>query len=126
MSEIFETLKLPKYVFSIIALCLGYPKKWPKYKRSRLGRKGIVHYETCHDFSEEDIKDISNKYNSKGFVGMKDLKKIKAEGFKNYIEWFVKKYILRARWPSSRRKDLWMSLVKKGFFDPKYNGLQPQ
>jgi len=122
MSEIFKILKLPKYVFPVIALCLGYPKEWPKRKRSRL-RRGILHSETYNDFSEEDIESILQEYNSMDFVGMKDLKKIEAEGFKNYIEWFVKEWVQLESWPQSKRRDFWTSLVKTGFFDPKYNGL---
>jgi len=122
MSEIFKILKLPKYVFPVIALCLGYPKEWPKRKRSRL-RRGIFHNETYHDFSEEDIEGILQEYNSNGFVGMKDLKKIEAEGFENYIEWFMKEWVQRESWPPSKRRDFWTSLVESGFLDPKYNGL---
>jgi len=124
MSEVFETLKLPKYVFPIITLCLGYPEEWPEKRRSRLKRKGIVHTETYHDFSKEDIKDIIDEYNSKDFVGV-DSEKVKALGFKDYVEWIVKEQIRRSVGKSART-NLWNSLAKSGFLDPKYNGLDSE
>ena len=89
-------------------------------------RKGVVDYETCNDFSEEDMEDLINEYNSKDYAGMLELKKVESEGYKNYIEWFVDRWIEPSRWPASKRRDLLMSLVKTGFLDPKYNGIKPQ
>ena len=54
-------------------------------------RKGVVDYETCNDFSEEDMEDLINEYNSKDYAGMLELKKVESEGYKNYIEWFVER-----------------------------------
>ena len=126
MTEIFKILNIPNFVFPVIALRLGYPKEWPKKKKFRLTQKGIIHHETYLDFSKEDINEIINEYNSKNVIGEMNRKRIsQISGFKNYFEWFVNLYKKQTLKPTIRR-DLWNSLIRSGFFDPKHNGLKPE
>lgn len=70
-AEIIDVLKLPKGVFPVTTITLGYPDEDPDMV-DRLELNGIVHNETYTDYSAEAIKGMySNKENlesSKRFV----------------------------------------------------------
>ncbi|MFH0893621.1 MAG: nitroreductase family protein [Bacteroidota bacterium] len=52
--KFIDLLKLPKGVFPVTAVVLGYPDENPPLT-DRLPAEGVVHYETYRDFSEADI-----------------------------------------------------------------------
>lgn len=54
---IIDTLKLPKLVFPLATITVGYPAEVPA-QSDRLPIKGIVHHETYQDYSEKDIDEI--------------------------------------------------------------------
>lgn len=54
---IIDTLKLPKLVFPVATITVGYPAEVPA-QSDRLPIKGIVHHETYQDYSEKDIDEI--------------------------------------------------------------------
>lgn len=54
---IIDTLKLPKLVFPVATITVGYPADVPA-QSDRLPIKGIVHHETYQDYSEKDIDEI--------------------------------------------------------------------
>jgi nitroreductase len=117
-AELRKILKLPKFVFPIISLCLGYPKTIPKDRRSR-AKKGIIHYETYNDFSEKEIEEIISEYNSS------DLKNWVNDNIENQnqtnIEFLVN-MIQKRVFDKPSRRELWKGLIETGFFEPKYNG----
>lgn len=55
--KIAELLKMPKGVVPVITLCLGYPAD-DQQLSERLPLEGMVHYETYHDYTDEDIDRI--------------------------------------------------------------------
>jgi nitroreductase len=121
ISEIIQLLNLPKHAFPVIALCLGYPQKWPKNKKSRLN-KSIFHYETYHDLSEEDIANIIAEYNSKEFMGL--VSNQKENDFEaDQVRLLVDLQKRRALGDMEKR-ELWEALSNAGFLDPKFNGLR--
>lgn len=118
ISELRSILNLPRFVFPIISICLGYPKTITKDKRGR-AKKGIVHYETYNDFSEKEIEEIIDEYNSsnlKNWVGDYN----ENQNLTN-IEFLVN-MIQKRIFDLSSRRELWKSLIDTGFFEAKYNG----
>lgn len=55
--QIIETLQLPKLVFPIATITLGWPGEDPAMS-DRLPLRGIIHEETYHDYTPADIDDI--------------------------------------------------------------------
>jgi nitroreductase len=65
--DIIERLKLPKGVFPVVLLCLGYPKN-PPVPRKKLGVDVIVHDETYHEMDDEALLAAFNrKYEHKTY-----------------------------------------------------------
>jgi nitroreductase len=64
--EIGELLNLPENVVPVVGFSLGYPAEDPA-QRDRLPQHGLVHYEQYQDYSDEDIKEIYNERNEKGW-----------------------------------------------------------
>ena len=58
--KIQTMLKLPKGVFPIVLVCLGYPKKRAQSK-SKLGVNAIVHQERYHEMKDKELLDVFNK-----------------------------------------------------------------
>ncbi|MBO4314939.1 MAG: nitroreductase family protein, partial [Prevotella sp.] len=56
-SQIIETLQLPKLVFPIATITLGWPDENPATS-DRLPLRGIIHEETYHDYTPTHIDDI--------------------------------------------------------------------
>jgi FMN reductase [NAD(P)H] len=60
--ELREMFQLPKQVFPVILLCLGYPSKQVR-PRKKLGTEVVVHEEVYRDLSDEDlIEAYTEKY----------------------------------------------------------------
>ena len=53
-NQIIDALQLPKLVFPITTITLGWPDELPE-QVDRLPLEAILHQETYHDYSEEDI-----------------------------------------------------------------------
>jgi len=64
--EIIDTLKLPKLVVPVTTITVGYPADMPE-QTDRLPLKSVVHNETYHDFSNEDIDEIYQEKESSDF-----------------------------------------------------------
>lgn len=54
---IIEALNLPKGVFPLITLTIGYPDEAPELTE-RLPMKAVVHRETYHDYSDSEIAEL--------------------------------------------------------------------
>lgn len=54
---IIETLNIPKLVFPITTITVGYPDEMPP-QVDRIPYKGIIHNEYYHDYSPQDIDEI--------------------------------------------------------------------
>ena len=55
--QIGRILELPPGVFPVVGFSLGWPDEDPA-PRDRLPLRGLVHQETYHDYSDNDIRDI--------------------------------------------------------------------
>lgn len=55
--QIIDTLQLPRLVFPVATITLGWPDEQPALS-DRLPLRGIVHSETYHDYTPADIDDI--------------------------------------------------------------------
>ncbi|HOE04598.1 MAG TPA: nitroreductase family protein [Bacteroidales bacterium] len=69
--KIIDILKLPKGVVPVTTLVLGYPSEIPPLT-DRLPLRAVVHYETYHDFTDEEIEALyrekENRSDSRQFV----------------------------------------------------------
>jgi nitroreductase len=119
IEKIFKILNLPKFVFPVISLCLGYPKEWPKNKKSRI-LNGVVHYEAYQDFSKQETLSQIQEYNSKNYIGIIPSEKIK-DSLKTYLELYVKLQQKRTPKPKKQR-EIYSSLVNSGFLSLEQNG----
>ena len=59
-SKIQTMFKLPRGVFPVVLVCLGYPKKRLP-PRSKLGVGTVVHHERYHELKDEELLDVFNK-----------------------------------------------------------------
>jgi FMN reductase [NAD(P)H] len=59
-AKIQTMLKLPKGVFPVVLVCLGYPKKKPP-PRSKLGVDAVVHQEHYHEMKDKELLEAFNK-----------------------------------------------------------------
>lgn len=64
--QIGEILHLPKNVIPVVGYSLGYPDEDPGL-RDRLPARGLLHQETYHDYSDQDIKSIYAEREIKGW-----------------------------------------------------------
>ncbi|WP_150466386.1 nitroreductase family protein [Francisella sp. SYW-9] len=91
--KIIEILNLPKNVVPITSFTLGYPDENPE-KRSRLPIKGVIHYDTYHDYTDDDIREIYYDRNQEGwnrYMSFPELKKkIEESKVKNLAEVYTK------------------------------------
>jgi len=55
--EIIEVLNLPKFVFPIATLTVGWPDESPA-QTDRLPMEAVVHNETYKDYTQEDVKKL--------------------------------------------------------------------
>jgi nitroreductase len=59
-AEIQRMLKLPKAVFPVVMLCIGYPTKRPK-PRNKLGIRTIVHPEYYREMKDRELIAVFNE-----------------------------------------------------------------
>ncbi len=64
--QIGRILRLPPGVFPVVGYSLGWPDEDPA-PRDRLPLSGIVHDETYHDYSDDDIRDIYSERETRGW-----------------------------------------------------------
>jgi len=64
--KIGEILELPKNVIPVAGFSVGYPDEQPDL-RDRLPFSGLVHWETYQDYTDQDIQEIYNEKEVKGW-----------------------------------------------------------
>jgi nitroreductase len=65
--QIGRILQLPQNVVPVVGFSLGYPDEDPA-PRDRLPLHGLVHQETYHDYSDDDIRRIYRERDEKGWA----------------------------------------------------------
>lgn len=59
-AEIRSMFNLPKGVFPVVLLCIGYPANRPK-PRNKFGVKNVVHLERYHEMENKELLDAFNE-----------------------------------------------------------------
>lgn len=99
---IIDILKLPKLVFPVTTVVMGYPAETPEIT-DRLPLRAISHKETYQDFSEKEILDVySEKETSELYKQF-----VKENNVHNLAEVFTKK-----RYTTAANKSISKSLLK--------------
>lgn len=87
--QIGEFLNLPPNVVPVVGFSLGSPAEKPA-PRDRLPKHGLVHYEQYQDYSDEDILEIYQERDKKGwerYMSVPKLKEMTEElGLKNLAQ----------------------------------------
>lgn len=60
LTDIRDMFKLPKGVFPVVLVCMGYPKVKPQ-PRKKLGTDAIVHSEEYHEMQDDELIDAFNR-----------------------------------------------------------------
>jgi nitroreductase len=70
-AEIRAMFKLPKGVFPVVLICMGYPTKRVK-PRNKLGAQVVVHSECYREMKDQEIKDVyAQKYSDEKHRALK-------------------------------------------------------
>jgi nitroreductase len=75
-AAIGRILELPKHVVPVVGFSLGWPAEDPA-PRDRLPMEGLVHNETYHDYSDEQIQQIHHDRESKGWSRYMEIPKLR-------------------------------------------------
>lgn len=97
---IAELLQLPKGVVPVVTLSLGYPDERPALSE-RLPLEGVVHQETYHDYSDNDIERVHKVRERFPF----NQEMVRQNGVRNLAELFTAK-----RYPRSDNEAISKSL----------------
>jgi hypothetical protein len=118
---VYDDFNLPKkFCFPLIALCLGYPSKEPKYLKGRLSGLGVVHYNRYHRLSKEELDKLIQEYDDEENRIALSWENWKEMGFKHYLDWFYTRWSREI--PAEKLKEFHLILEKSGFIDPEcYN-----
>ncbi|MHA1211585.1 MAG: nitroreductase family protein [Candidatus Heimdallarchaeota archaeon] len=113
LEQIYELFNLPKeYCFPLIAVCLGYPKSEPKYKKGRL-TTGVIHYNKHKKITPEEIDNIVELYkDEKNNLGYPKEKYVEFN-VKDYFEFFFTKW---SRPRNPEKIDEYYDTLKKALF----------
>jgi len=65
--EVARLLQLPKEVYPLVLVCMGYPDETPE-KKYRWDTSAVLHYNTYKDVAENHIKKYAEKIEK--FTGM--------------------------------------------------------
>jgi nitroreductase len=102
MTRVYKLLDLPeKYCFPMIALVLGYPDQEPAYQKGRLNGAGVIHYDTYHRPTTEELDDLVRQYDDPDLrLGLND--NWKKEGLEHYLDWFYTVWSARGGKPDGK------------------------
>lgn len=110
--KISGLLNLPsEYCFPVMALVLGYSAAPEKHYKGRI-KTGVIHYDTYHHLTDEEIEEEMAKFDSKEKkYGLTSYTQWEAMGFKHYYEWFYQV------WTKHQENDFYSVLKETKFFD---------
>ena len=117
--QVGRILDLPVNVVPVVGFTLGYPDEDPA-PRDRLPLEGLVHHETYHDYSDEQISEIYQEREHRGwerYMGYPRLRKLIIEsGVENLAQVYTEvKYPRRSYQEISR--NVLNYLKSQGFMD---------
>jgi nitroreductase len=117
MERLWKLLELPeKYCFPMIALVLGYPIKEPAYEKGRLDGPGIIHNNTYHQLTKEELKVITQRYDdhSNHLALNPEWDK---QGYSHYQDWLYKSWLGGRAEPSQKETQMFQLLKRSGYID---------
>ena len=119
MNRHWKLLNLPnKYCLPLIALVLGYADAEPAYQKGRLDGPGIVHQESYHRLTEEELDTVVARYDDKKeHLGLID--NWENEGHTHYLDWLFKSWLGRGGEvkPTTKETQMFKILKRIGFVD---------
>ncbi len=92
LDTLFEALALPsKYVFPMLAVCLGYSQQTCETPKGRLDGAVVFHENRYEELSDEEVWSVIRDYdNTERNMGL--IKDWQAKGYAHYLEWFFEKW----------------------------------
>lgn len=117
MERVWKILDLPEqHCFPMIALVLGYPTEEPTHDRGRLDGPGIIHEEAYHRVTEEELKEITRKYDDKNaHIALND--DWDKEGNAHFQDWLHKAWLGRASKPTTGETQMLKLLKRSGYVE---------
>jgi nitroreductase len=101
--------------FPLIALLLGYARTEPSHRMGRLRGPGVVHYESYHRASKEQLEALVVRHDDPAEnLALNDT--WRAKGYKHYLDWFYKEWVT-GRKPATAEGPMLKRLRKSGFID---------
>jgi hypothetical protein len=109
-------LDLPQsHCFPLIAVVLGYPTKEPDYQMGRLSGPGVVHYESYHKLTKDELDEITRNYDDKHrHLALSD--DWKAGGYNHYLDWLFKVRTGASK-PTEQETQMLRLLKRSGFVE---------
>ena len=87
-----EILELPANVVPVVGFSLGYPAEEPAH-RDRLPASGLIHWERFTQYSDQDIQEIYQERETKGWARYMKSKwlrdEVKSSGVKNLAQLYT-------------------------------------
>lgn len=117
MERVWKILDLPEqHCFPMIALVLGYPTEEPDHDRGRLDGPGIIHEEMYHRVTEEELKEITRKYDDKNaHIALYD--NWDKDGYAHFQDWLYKDWLGAESKPSTQETQMFKLLRRSGYMD---------
>ena len=117
MERVWKILDLPeKNCFPLIALVLGYPTEEPTHDKGRIEGAGVIHYDTYHHLTDEELDNIVEKYDDKeaDIALINDWDK---QGHKHYLDWLFRDWLGRSSKPTTEETQMFKLLKRSGFVE---------
>jgi len=102
--QIGDILKLPTNVIPVVGYSLGYPDEQPDL-RDRLPSRGIVHQETYSDYTDDDISEIYQERELKGWERYMKSAWLKEQAEDNAVENLAQLYT-RVKYTRSSHQEI--------------------
>jgi hypothetical protein len=117
MERVWKILDLPgEHCFPMIALVLGYPTEEPKHDKGRLDGIGVIHEETYRRPTEEELKEITRKYDDKeAHIALNE--EWDKEGYAHFQDWLYKYWLGGASKPTSGETQMLKLLKRSGYVE---------
>lgn len=115
MERVWTILELPQTsCFPMIALILGYPRTEPTHRKGRLSGPGVIHYETFHRLTKDELDKIVLQYDDKT-MQLSQSEGWEKKGHKHYLDWYYKEWA-RGR-QTVTETQMFRRLKKSGYVD---------
>jgi len=117
MQRVWDILNLPKeHCFPLIAMVIGYPTQEPDHLRGRLTDVGVIHRESYHQPTDEELETITRQYDDKNkHIALNE--NWEQQGHKHYLDWLFKVWLKGANKPHTKEGKMLTQLKKRGFVE---------